>query len=126
MLNAHVDYIFYVVVVEGIDNRFTFLAIFNKARVFQHSQLVRDRRHTHTKLFRYIANAHFALEKQIQYLYTGAVTHNGEKLGEIKKMLVVGQGNFIQYFAMRFVGNAKGDVIVLVFHSDSDPPYGII
>ena len=37
MLNAHVDYGFDMIIVQGIDNRLALLAVFDESCVFQHS-----------------------------------------------------------------------------------------
>ena len=81
MFNAHVDYGFDVVIVQGIDNGFTLLTIFDKSRVFEDSELVGDCRHTHAQLFGDVADAHFAFEKEIEYFNACAVAHDREKFG---------------------------------------------
>ena len=40
MFNAHVDYSFDVIVVQGLDHGFALLAVFYKTRIFQHAELM--------------------------------------------------------------------------------------
>lgn len=116
MLNAHIDYGFDVIVVQGIEYRLANLAVLDQPCVFQYSELVRDCRHTHRKLFGDVANAHLALEKQVEYLYARAVAHNREKFGKIKEMLVVGQGYAVDYISVCFVLAARRRRRVIMIH----------
>jgi hypothetical protein len=90
MVNAHVDYSFYVVVVKGVEYRLALLAILDKTRIFEHAELMRYSRHAHRELFGNVAYAHFTLKEKIQYLDARAVADHREKLGKLKEMLVIG------------------------------------
>ena len=119
MLNTHVDYGLDVIVVQGIDHRFADFSVFNKSRVFEYAKLVGDCRHTHRKLFRDVANAHFAFKKQIKYLDSCAVAHYREKFCQVEEMLVVGKSDLIDYFVMCLVIVADGGGFVIVLHYTS-------
>ena len=116
MFDAHVDYGFYMVVVQGIDNRLSLLAIINEPCVFQYAKLMRYCRHAHVKLFGDVANAHLALKKQIEDFDASAVAHYREKFSKIKEMLVVWQGNLIDYFMVCFVLATNRRVFMSMFH----------
>jgi hypothetical protein len=116
MLNAHIYYGLDVVIVQGVKDRFTLLTVLDEAGIFEDSELVGYCRHAHIKLFRNVANAHFALEKKVEDLYSCAVAHNREKFGKIEKMLVVGQLDFVQNFVMSLVLATDGSCVVPVFH----------
>jgi hypothetical protein len=93
MLDAHVDNGFDVVVIEGIEDRFTDLAVFNDTRIFEDAELVGDSGHTHTELFGDVADTALAVKEEVEYFDSGTVADDGEELGEVKKMLVVGEGD---------------------------------
>ena len=116
MLNAHINYDFDVVVVQGIDNRLALLAVFDKSSVLQYTKLVRYGGHAHTQLFGDVANAQLALKKQIEYFDASAVAHDREKFSQIKEMLVIGQRYLIYYFVVCFMLAAHRCYFVLVFH----------
>ena len=65
MLNTHIDYCFDVLVVERVEHRFSDLSVFDKPCIFEHAELVRDRRHTHRELFGDVANAHLTLKEKV-------------------------------------------------------------
>jgi len=116
MFNTHIDDGFYVIVVEGVEDRLALLAVFDETGIFKNAKLVRDRRHTHIKLFRDVANAHLSLEKKVKDLNPSAVAHDREKFGKIEEMLVVGQFNFVEDIVMSLVSGAERYGVVPVFH----------
>ena len=58
MEQALIEDIFNMIVVKRIINYFSFLAVFNKPGLFQHSELMRNRGFGHSQEYRDIANAH--------------------------------------------------------------------
>ena len=116
MLHTHIDDGFDVVVVQGINDRFALLAVFDQPCVFQHAELVGDCRHTHAQLFGNVANAHLTVKQEIEDLDSSAVAHDREKFGEREEMLVVGQSDLIYDFVVRFVLAADRRVVVCMFH----------
>jgi len=107
MVNAHVDYSFYVVVVKGVEDRLALLAILDKTRIFEHAELMRYSRHAHRELFGDVAYAHFALKEEIKNLYAGTVSNYGEELCKLKEMLVIRQFYAVDYLVMRLVRYTK-------------------
>ena len=95
MLNAHVDNGFDVVVVEGIEDRFADLAVFDDSGIFEDAELVRDGGHAHTELFGDVADTELAVEEEIEYFDSGAVAYHREKFGEVEEVLVVGEADLI-------------------------------
>lgn len=93
MLDAHVDNGFDVVVVEGIEDGFADLAVFNYTRIFEDAKLVGDRGHTHSELFGDVADAALAVKEEVQNFDSSAVSDDREKFGEVEEMLVVGKGD---------------------------------
>ena len=116
MLNAHINYDFDVVVVQGIDNRLALLAVFDKSSILQYTKLVRYGGHAHTQLFGDVANAQLALKKQIEYFDASAVAHDREKFSQIKEMLVIGQRYLIYYFGVCFILAAHGRDRMIMLH----------
>ena len=103
MLNAHVDDSLYVVVVKRVEHRLSLLAIFDQARVFEHTELMRYRGHAHVELFGYVAYAHLTAKEQIKNFDASAVAHYREKFCKAEKMLVIWQFYAVDYFVMRLV-----------------------
>jgi len=93
MLDAHVDNGFDVVVVEGIEDGLTDLAVFNDTGVFEDTELVWDRGHTHTERLGDIADTALAVKEEVEYFDSGTVADDRKELGEVEEMLVVGEGD---------------------------------
>lgn len=93
MLDAHVDNGFDVVVIEGIEDGFTDLTVFNYTRIFEDAKLVGDSGHAHTELLGYVADTALAVKEEVEYFDPSTVADDGEELGEVKEMLVVGKGD---------------------------------
>lgn len=93
MLDAHVDNGFNVVVIEGIEDGFTDLAVFDYTRIFEDTELVGNSGHTHTERLGDVADTALAVKEEVEYFDPSTVADDGEELGEVEKMLVVGEGD---------------------------------
>lgn len=49
--------------------------------------------HTHTELFGDVADAALAVKEKVEYFDPSTVADDGEELGEVEEMLVVGEGD---------------------------------
>lgn len=85
MSYSRVDYLFYMFVLKGVKYGFPFLSEFYKSRLPQNLQLMGHCGLAYPQDLRQVAYTHLCYKQSAQYPYSGGVTENLEKVGQIKE-----------------------------------------